>query len=55
MPYTEDQKKAAAVALYSPEKLYKRNRAMLSMSREQLDEMVKAPTKKKKKTALGRE
>lgn len=34
---TERQRKAAMVALHSPEKLYKRNRGLAEMSKEQLE------------------
>lgn len=33
---TEKQRKAAAVALHSPEKLYKRNKGLLSMAKSKL-------------------
>lgn len=34
-----------AIALHNPEKLYKRNRGVLSMSKKQLEEFASTPTK----------
>lgn len=50
MPATsEKQRMAMAIALHHPDKLYKRNRSILSMSK---DELHKFATKKKGKTIL---
>ena len=51
MPYTKEQQGAAKVALYSPEKLRKENKGMMSMSRKELQAMAagKHGTKKSKK------
>lgn len=38
IPYSEDQRIAAAIAKHHPSKLYKRNRGMLKMSNKQLHE-----------------
>ncbi len=54
MPWSKDQQTVARIAEHAPEKLYKRNRSMLSMSREELNKMATGPIKKKKKTHLGR-
>jgi len=43
---SEKQRKAMAVAKYDPEKLYKRNRAMLKMTPKQLSDFVKSKAKK---------
>ena len=61
MPTSKVQAIAAAIAEHHPEKLYKRNRSLLSMSQEQLHEFSSAsrkglPTrapKKKRKNLLG--
>jgi len=38
---SEAQRKAAAIAEHEPEKLYKRNRGMLKMSKSQLHDFAK--------------
>jgi len=45
---SEKQRKAMAVALYSPNKLYNRNKAMAKMTPEQLHDFVKSVKKGKK-------
>lgn len=52
MPYSEAQRKAAAIALHHPEKLKGKNRSLLSMSREQLHDFASGPIHKKKKKSL---
>lgn len=52
MPWTKDQRIIARIAEHAPEKLYKRNRSVLSMSREQMHEMATGPMKKKKKRSM---
>jgi hypothetical protein len=47
---TEKQRKAMAIALHNPSKLYKRNRSLLTMSKEDLRDF--ATKKKKHKTLL---
>ncbi len=42
---SEDQRKAMAIALHAPGKLYKRNKAMLKMSKEQLSDFARKSTK----------
>lgn len=42
-----NQRIAAAIALHSPEKLYKRNGNLLSMEKSELAEFSKGPTKKR--------
>ena len=51
MPYSEKQRKAAAIALHQPEKLHKKNRGMLSMSKEQLHDFASGPVKKSTKSS----
>lgn len=51
---SKKQRKAMAIAKHHPEKLYKRNRAMKKMSKEDLHEFASTkekglPTKKKRK------
>ena len=48
---SENQRITAAIAKYHPEKLYKRNRGMLSMTEEELHEY--ASSVKKKPKSLG--
>lgn len=43
MPYSEKQRIAAAIAEHQPGKLYKRNRGMLAMSREELHDFASEP------------
>ena len=45
MPGTEKQRIVAAIAEHHPEKLYKRNRGMLKMSKEQLSDFARKSTK----------
>lgn len=56
-PWTKNQRIIARIAEHAPEKLYKRNRGVLSMNREELHEMATGPGKKKKTKSLisGRE
>jgi hypothetical protein len=42
---SEAQRKAAAIALHDPGKLHKKNRGMLSMSKEQLRDYASKPQK----------
>jgi hypothetical protein len=49
MPYSEDQRKAAAIALHNPSKLYKRNRSLLKASKDDLRDLSSGPVKKKKR------
>jgi hypothetical protein len=49
---SERQRIAAAIAEHEPEKLYKRNKGMLSMTQEQLHDY--ASKKKKKSTQADR-
>ena len=42
---SEKQRKAMAIAEHSPEKLYKRNKAMTKMSKKQLSEFARKSTK----------
>lgn len=53
---SEDQQQAAAIALHSPEKLYKRNRGLAKMSKEDLRKLAetkhKGLPKKKRKRKL---
>ena len=44
---TEKQRIAAAIALHQPEKLYKRNRGLLKMSKKDLSDYAKRHAKKK--------
>ena len=53
MPWTKDQRIIARIAEHAPEKLYKKNRGVLSMSRDELHEMATGPLKKKKKSAIN--
>lgn len=53
------QRQMMAIAKHSPGKLYKRNRAALSMTKEQLSDFASTkekglPKRKKKKTTGGR-
>lgn len=47
MPYSEKQRIVAAIALHSPGKLHKKNRSVLSMTREQLRDYASGPVEKK--------
>lgn len=49
MPYSEKQKVVARIAEHAPEKLYSRNKGMLSMSKSQLHDFATGPIKAKKK------
>ena len=40
MSVSKDQRRTAAIALHHPDKLFKRNRGMLSMSKDQLHEFA---------------
>lgn len=42
---TEKQRVAMTIAEHQPEKLYKRNKGMLKMSKEQLSEFARKSTK----------
>ncbi len=42
---TEKQRIAMVIAKHQPDKLYKRNRGMLKMSKEQLSEFARKSTK----------
>jgi len=42
---TEKQRVAMAIAQHQPDKLYKRNKGMLKMSKEQLSEFARKSTK----------
>ena len=48
MPTTAKAKKAIAVALYNPDKLYARNKGLKGMTSKQLKEMIESATVKKK-------
>lgn len=49
MPSTsEKQRRMMAIAEHEPEKLYKRNRAVLGMSKRQLSDYASKPLKKGK-------
>lgn len=53
---SRNQRVAAAIAEHHPEKLYKRNRGMLSMSREEMHKFastVDAKRKKKRRRSAG--
>lgn len=50
MPYSEKQQIVARIAEHHPEKLYDRNKGMLSMSKSQLHDYASGPIKAKKKT-----
>ncbi len=45
MPGTEAQRITAAIAKHHPSKLYKRNRGMLKMTKEQLSDFARKSTK----------
>ncbi len=52
--WSKSQRRAAAIAKHKPSKLYKRNKAMLKMSKSELHKFAKTkesrlPHKKKKK------
>jgi len=52
---TEKQREAMAIALHTPEKLHKKNRGMLSMTKGQLhDFAVKSKKKKWSDTLRGK-
>jgi hypothetical protein len=53
MPWTKNQQIIARIAEHAPEKLYAKNRSVLSMTRAQLHEMATGPRKKKKKSAIN--
>ena len=44
---TEKQRVAAAIALHQPSKLYKRNRGLLKMSKEDLSDYARRHGKKR--------
>ena len=46
---TEKQRKAMAIAEHHPEKLHKKNKAMLKMSKQQLHEFASKTTKSSNK------
>ena len=48
MPYTEKQRKAAAIAEHKPQKLYKRNKGFLKATKEQLHDLASGPIHKPK-------
>lgn len=48
MPYSKNQKVAAAIALHNPSKLKPENKGMLSMSPDQLHDFASGPVKKSK-------
>ena len=49
MPWTEKQKSLARFASHNPSKVSKKNRSILSMTREQMHEMATYGSKKKGK------
>jgi len=49
MPFTKKQQTVAQIAEHHPEKLYKKNRGFLSMSKEELHKFATEPIKKKEK------
>lgn len=49
---SEAQREAMAIALHHPEKLYKRNRGLLKMSKSQLHDFAATRGLKKKKRLL---
>lgn len=53
---TEKQREMMAIAEHHPEKLYKRNRGVLSMSHQELHDYASTKgMKKKKKSILGKD
>lgn len=48
MPYSKNQKIAAAIALHNPSRLKPENRGMLSMSKSELHDFASGPIKKSK-------
>lgn len=58
MPWTKNQQIIARIAEHAPEKLHKKNKGVLSMTRDELHEMATGPRKKEKKKSIingGRE
>jgi hypothetical protein len=49
MPFSKNQKVAAAIAEHHPEKLYAKNAGMLSMSKPQLHDFASGPIQPKSK------
>lgn len=49
MPYSKNQKIAAAIAEHNPAKLNTANKGMLSMSQDQLHDFASGPVKPKTK------
>ncbi len=52
MPWSEDQKITARIAEHAPESLFRRNKSMLSMSREELHKLATGKIKKKKRKSV---
>jgi hypothetical protein len=50
---SKDQQIAMAIAKNAPEKLYARNKGLLKMSGQQLDEFARTPRKNLPKTAAS--
>jgi hypothetical protein len=48
MPFSKKQQVTAAIALHSPEKLKKKNKGMLGMSKSQLHDFASGPIEKKR-------
>jgi hypothetical protein len=48
MPFSKKQQVTAAIALHHPEKLKKKNKGMLSMSKPQLHDFASGPIEKKR-------
>ncbi len=44
-PNSKAQRRAIAIALHAPEKLYKRNRGLLGMTQEQMHDYAATPEK----------